>query len=299
MNVAEQRYTLRGTLKLDEPMAKHTSWRVGGPADHYYQPADIDDLALYLSGLPDDEPVFWFGLGSNLLVRDGGIRGTVIAPSGRLKGLTVLDSTLVRAEVGVSSAKVARFAADNNFTGCEFLAGIPGTVGGALAMNAGAFGGETWEVVKAVETINHRGEVRLRDKSEFDIAYRSVRGLDKEWFVAAHFKLNEGVADETRAQIKHLLAKRNASQPVQTANAGSVFKNPENDYAARLIDSAGLKGTCIGKACVSDVHANFIVNTGGAIAADIERLIEKIKDEVQRQHGVTLKREVRIVGDAL
>lgn len=299
MNVAEQRYTLRGTLKLDEPMAKHTSWRVGGPADHYYQPADIDDLALYLSGLPDDEPVFWFGLGSNLLVRDGGIRGTVIAPSGRLKGLTVLDSTLVRAEVGVSSAKVARFAADNNFTGCEFLAGIPGTVGGALAMNAGAFGGETWEVVKAVETINHRGEVRLRDKSEFDIAYRSVRGLDKEWFVAAHFKLNEGVADETRAQIKHLLAKRNASQPVQTANAGSVFKNPENDYAARLIDSAGLKGTCIGKACVSDVHANFIVNTGGAIAADIERLIEKIKDEVQRQHGITLQREVRIVGDAL
>lgn len=299
MNVAEQRYTLRGTLKLDEPMAKHTSWRVGGPADHYYQPADIDDLALYLSGLPDDEPVFWFGLGSNLLVRDGGIRGTVIAPSGRLKGLTVLDSTLVRAEVGVSSAKVARFAADNNFTGCEFLAGIPGTVGGALAMNAGAFGGETWEVVKAVETINHRGEVRLRDKSEFDIAYRSVRGLDKEWFVAAHFKLNEGVADETRAQIKHLLAKRNASQPVQTANAGSVFKNPENDYAARLIDSAGLKGTCIGKACVSDVHANFIVNTGGAIAADIERLIEKIRDEVQRQHGITLQREVRIVGDAL
>ncbi len=299
MNVAEQRYTLRGTLKLDEPMAKHTSWRVGGPADHYYQPADIDDLALYLSGLPDDEPVYWFGLGSNLLVRDGGIRGTVIAPSGRLKGLTVLDSMLVRAEVGVSSAKVARFAADNNFTGCEFLAGIPGTVGGALAMNAGAFGGETWEVVRAVETINHRGEVRLRDKSEFDIAYRSVRGLDKEWFVAAHFKLNEGVADETRAQIKHLLAKRNASQPVQTANAGSVFKNPENDYAARLIDSAGLKGTCIGKACVSDVHANFIVNTGGAIAADIERLIEKIKDEVQHQHGVTLQREVRIVGDAL
>lgn len=299
MNVAENRYTLRGTLKLDEPMAKHTSWRVGGPADHYYQPADIDDLALYLSGLPDDEPVYWFGLGSNLLVRDGGIRGTVIAPSGRLKGLTVLDTMLVRAEVGVSSAKVARFAADNNFTGCEFLAGIPGTVGGALAMNAGAFGGETWEVVKAVETIDHRGEVRLRDKSEFDIAYRSVRGLGKEWFVAAHFKLNEGVADQTRAQIKNLLAKRNASQPVQTANAGSVFKNPENDYAARLIDSAGLKGTCIGKACVSDVHANFIVNTGGAIAADIERLIEKIRDEVQRQHGITLQREVRIVGDAL
>lgn len=299
MNVAEQLDTMRGTLKTNEPMAKHTSWRVGGPADRYYQPADIDDLALYLGQLPEDEPVFWVGLGSNLLVRDGGIRGTVIAPSGLLKGLTVLDHTVVRAEVGVASAKVARFAADNNLTGCEFLAGIPGTVGGALAMNAGAFGGETWEVVQAVETINRRGELHIRDKSEFSIAYRSVKGLDDEWFVAAHFKLEQGVSHEARVKIKQLLAKRGASQPMQTANAGSVFKNPANDHAARLIDSCGLKGTCIGSACVSDIHANFIINTGGAVAADIESLIEKIRNDVLQKCDVELEREVRIVGEPL
>lgn len=299
MNVAEQRYTLRGTLKTDEPMSKHTSWRVGGPADRYYQPADIDDLAAFLSQLPGDEPVFWVGLGSNLLVRDGGIRGTVIAPSGLLKGLTVLDPTLVRAEVGIASAKVARFAADNNLTGCEFLAGIPGTIGGALAMNAGAFGGETWEVVQAVETIDRHGEIHIRDKSEFNIAYRSVKWVDGEWFVAAHFKLEQGASDEARVKIKQLLAKRGASQPMQTANAGSVFKNPANDHAARLIESCGLKGTCIGNACVSDIHANFIINTGGAKAEDIESLIEKINSEVRQQHGVELEREVHIVGEPL
>ncbi len=299
MNVAEQLYTLRGTLKTNESMAKHTSWRVGGSADQYYQPADIDDLATYLSQLPQDEPVFWVGLGSNLLVRDGGIRGTVIAPTGQLKGLSVLDHTLVRAEVGIASAKVARFAADNNLTGCEFLAGIPGTVGGALAMNAGAFGGETWEVVQAVETIDRRGKLHVREKSEFRIAYRSVKGVDDEWFVAAHFKLDQGAGDAARAKIKQLLAKRGASQPMQTANAGSVFKNPADDHAARLIDGCGLKGSYVGKACVSDIHANFIINTGGATAADIEVLIEKIRSEVQEKHGVELEREVRIVGEPL
>lgn len=299
MNVAEKHVTLRGTLKFDEPMSKHTSWRVGGPADRYYQPADIDDLASYLSQLPSDESVLWVGLGSNLLVRDGGIRGTVIAASGRLKGLSVLDHNRVRAEVGVASAKVARFAADNNLTGCGFLAGIPGTVGGALAMNAGAFGGETWEVVQAVETIDRQGEVHVREKSEFEIAYRSVKGLNQEWFVAAHFMLNQGVGEQARAEIKRLLAKRGASQPMQTANAGSVFKNPVNDHAARLVDSAGLKETCVGKACVSGVHANFIINTGGAKAADIESLIEKVKNEVRQKHDVELEREVRIVGEDL
>jgi len=299
MNVAEQLHTLRGSLKTNEPMAKHTSWRVGGPAERYYQPADIEDLASYLSQLPENEPVFWVGLGSNLLVRDGGIRGTVIAPTGLLKGLSVLDNTLVRAEVGVASAKVARFAADNNLTGCEFLAGIPGTVGGALAMNAGAFGGETWGVVQAVETLDRHGEIHVRAKSEFNIAYRSVKGIDDEWFVAAHFRLKQGAGDEARAKIKQLLAKRGASQPMQTANAGSVFKNPENDYAARLIESCGLKGSCIGKACVSDIHANFIINTGGATATDIETLIENIKSKVLEQCGIELEREVRIVGEPL
>ncbi len=298
MNMAAEQNTLRGTLKHDEPMSRHTSWRVGGPADHYYQPVDLEDLSLFLSQLPEEEPLHWVGLGSNLLVRDGGIRGTVIATSGMLKRLSVIEAGLIRAEAGVASAKVARYAAEHDLTGCEFLAGIPGTIGGALAMNAGAFGGETWEIVEAVETIDRHGEIRTRGKDEYTIGYRTVEAPADEWFVAGHFRLQAGDGAETRANIKQLLAKRGASQPMQTANAGSVFKNPENDHAARLIDSLGLKGSCEGKACVSEIHANFIINTGGCAAADIEQLIEKIQHEVEHRHGVRLEREVRIVGEA-
>jgi UDP-N-acetylmuramate dehydrogenase len=298
MNMAAKKNMLRGVLKHNEPMARHTSWRVGGPADRYYQPADIADLCLYLSQLPEDEPVIWVGLGSNLLVRDGGIRGTVIATTGMLKDLSLQSEDTIRAEAGVASAKVARFAAEKGLTGCEFLAGIPGSVGGALAMNAGAFGGVTWDIVASVETMDHHGTVHTRMRDEFTVGYRSVSGPENEWFIAAHFRLAKGAASDTRAEIKRLLAKRGASQPMQTANAGSVFKNPENEHAARLIDSLGLKGTCEGKACVSDVHANFIINTGGATAADIERLIEIIQSKVAREHGVQLEREVRIVGEA-
>lgn len=299
MNMAAEKNMLRGVLKHNEPMARHTSWRVGGPADSYYQPADIEDLALFLSQLPEEEPVVWVGLGSNLLVRDGGIRGTVVATTGMLKDLSLLTEDTVRAEAGVASAKVARFAAEQDLTGCEFLAGIPGSVGGALAMNAGAFGGVTWDIVASVETMDHRGVIHTRMRDEFTVGYRSVKGQENEWFIAAHFKLVKGAGSDARAEIKRLLAKRGASQPMQTANAGSVFKNPENDHAARLIDGLGLKGTCEGKACVSDVHANFIINTGGATAAEIERLIETIQSKVAREHGVELEREVRIVGEAL
>lgn len=299
MSMAAEKNMLRGILKHNEPMARHTSWRVGGPADRYYQPADIDDLSMFLAQLPENEPIIWLGLGSNLLVRDAGIRGTVIATTGMLKGMSLLSEDTVRAEAGVASAKVARFAAEHDLTGCEFLAGIPGSVGGALAMNAGAFGGVTWEIVVAAETIDHQGAVHTRERDEFTVGYRSVKGTESEWFIAAHFRLQKGVGADTRAKIKSLLAKRGASQPMQTANAGSVFKNPENDHAARLIDSLGLKGTCIGKACVSEVHANFIINTGGATAADIEELIETVQYRVARKCGVQLEREVRIAGEAL
>lgn len=299
MNVTATQNTLRGTLKHNEPMSRHTSWRVGGPADRYYQPADLGDLSHFLAQLPETEPIYWIGLGSNLLVRDGGIRGTVIATSGMLNNLSVIGSRVIRAEAGVASAKVARFAAEHDLTGCEFLAGIPGTIGGALAMNAGAFGGETWEIVEAVETIDRHGDRRTRGREEYTIGYRTVKAPVEEWFVAGHFRLQPGHGAETRANIKQLLAKRGASQPMQTANAGSVFKNPENDHAARLIDSLGMKGLCEGRACVSEVHANFIVNTGGCTAAEIEHLIERVRDTVKREHGVRLEREVRIVGEAI
>ena len=296
MMPAKSHTSLRGQLLVNEPMARHTSWRVGGPADRFYIPADLDDLAAFMKSLPPQEAVHWVGLGSNLLVRDGGVRGTVIMTSGALSALGVLREGVVRAEAGVASAKVARFCADRGMVGAEFLAGIPGTVGGALAMNAGAFGGETWKIVAAVETIDRHGERRTRQPTDYQIDYRKVIGPQNEWFVAAHFQLGAGDTARGKTLIKTLLAKRGATQPTQLPNAGSVFKNPTGDFAARLIESCGLKGACEGKACVSDLHANFIVNTGGATAADIEQLIRRVQTEVEKQQGIRLETEVRVIG---
>jgi UDP-N-acetylmuramate dehydrogenase len=288
---------LRGAFKRGEPLGKHTSWRVGGPADRFYEPADVQDLSAFLKTLPDNEPLFWVGLGSNLLVRDAGVRGTVLMLSGKLNGLERRGEHAVRAEAGVASAKLARFSVQQGLSGAEFLAGVPGTVGGALAMNAGAFGGETWSVVTAVETMDHAGRVRTRPPSDFEIAYRSVQGPAGEWFIAGHFGLTPGSEAEGQELIKSLLARRGATQPTQWPNAGSVFRNPPGDYSARLIEATGLKGFCIGGACVSELHANFIINTGGATAADIETLIETVRDKVYAVQGVKLETEVRIIGD--
>jgi len=289
---------LRGELLEQEPLARYTSWRAGGPAERLYIPADIDDLAGYLALRPADEPIYWVGLGSNLLVRDGGVRGSVIVTSGGLGQLEQVDATTVRAEAGVPGAKVARFCVEHGLTGAEFLAGIPGTVGGALAMNAGAFGGETWNIVAQVETIDHGGERRMRTADAYTVGYRSVKGPAGEWFIAAHFRLVPGSKDAGKGLIKSLLSRRGATQPTQLPNAGSVFKNPPYDHAARLIEASGLKGYCIGAACVSELHANFIVNRGGARAADIEQLIEHVRETVRMRQGVALESEVRIIGEA-
>lgn len=299
MMPAKTHANLRGRLLVNEPMSRHTSWRVGGPADRLYIPADLDDLATFMKSLPTQEAVHWVGLGSNLLVRDGGVRGTVVMTSGALNALGILRDNVVRAEAGVASAKVARFCAERGLVGAEFLAGIPGTVGGALAMNAGAFGGETWKIVAAVETIDRHGARHTRQPAEYQIDYRKVAGPRDEWFVAAHFRLNAGETAQGKTLIKTLLAKRGATQPTQLPNAGSVFKNPPGNFAARLIESSGLKGACEGKACVSDLHANFIVNTGGATAADIERLILRVQAEVAKRHGIRLEPEVRVIGEGL
>ena len=287
----------RGTLLRDEPMSRHTSWRVGGLADCVYLPADLDDLSEFLASLPKDEPITWVGLGSNLLVRDGGVRGTVIMTSGTLGELSLQGDGTVRAEAGVACAKIARFSVQQGLQGGEFLAGIPGTVGGALAMNAGCHGSETWQFVTAVETVDRSGERRVRALKDFTVAYRKVSGPAGEWFAAGHFRFRPGQAVEGRGVIKQLLAKRGASQPTQLPNAGSVFKNPAGDFAARLIEASGLKGVCEGRACVSEMHANFIVNTGDARAADIEKLIARVQAEVEMQQGVRLETEVRVIGE--
>ncbi len=297
MTTVASTVSLRGKLLQREPMSRHTSWRVGGPADYFYIPADIQDLALFLKTLPSHQSIYWVGLGSNLLVRDGGIRGTLIATSGALIDLRKIGDTGVRVEVGVASAKVARFTVEQGLSGAQFFCGIPGTIGGALAMNAGAFGGETWDIVDTVETIDRHGQLRMRERGDYDIGYRRVEGPADEWFVAAHLHLRKGDVADGKARIRSLLARRGQTQPTQMANAGSVFKNPPGDYAARLIEASGLKGTCEGGACVSELHANFIVNRGTATAADIERLIERVREHVQRVQGVTLELEVHIVGE--
>jgi len=288
----------RGKLLYDEPMARHTSWRAGGPADLYFVPADLDDLVDFLRGRREkDWPVTWLGLGSNTLVRDGGIRGIVIATHKALDEIEIRDDRTVYAQVGVPCAKIARLTAKAGLSRGEFFAGIPGTLGGALAMNAGAYGHTTWEVVHGVETVDPQGAFHRRRAVDFEIGYRSVRSPREEWFVSAVLALKAGDAQESQARIREFLSKRAATQPIQMPNAGSVFVNPPNDHAARLIETAGLKRTCVGGACVSDKHANFIVNQGGASAADIEALIEQVVERVEAVHGVRLHREVRIIGE--
>jgi UDP-N-acetylenolpyruvoylglucosamine reductase len=314
---------LRGTLSRDVPMRKHTSWRTGGAAERMYQPADLEDLLAFLRGLPADEPLYAVGLGSNLLVRDGGLRGTVLLLHGTLSGLHLELDGSVYAEAGVPGAKLARFAALHNLQGAEFFAGIPGTLGGMLAMNAGCYGSETWEKVLRVQTVDRRGEVHVRTAAEYEIGYRHVvrtgdRGSrigelgaraastqstipdpqSSEFFVAAWLQFPRGDGDSVRQDIKALLARRIASQPLNMPNAGSVFRNPQGDHAARLIEQCGLKGRRIGGAQVSEKHANFIVNTGAATAADIENLIREVQAAVQQQTGIKLHPEVQIIGEA-
>ncbi|MFM8341598.1 MAG: UDP-N-acetylmuramate dehydrogenase [Methylomonas sp.] len=290
-------HAYKGTLLNNEPLAKYTSWRVGGPAQRMYIPENKVDLIAFVAGLPEGEPLYWIGLGSNLLVRDGGIRGTVINTRSRLKEMRLIDSNRVYVEAGVPCAHVARFCSDLGLTGAEFLAGIPGTMGGALKMNAGAFGGETWQIVDQLEMLNPQGEVVKRNKHEFEVAYRSVKGIDNEWFLAAELKLSKGDSQVSQLQIKALLEKRNTSQPTNKPTCGSVFKNPPGDYAARLIEACGLKGYRIGGAVVSEKHANFIENQGNATSVDIETLIQHIQTQVQQQFGISLQTEVCRIGE--
>ncbi len=306
MDMAELRHiaSAAGELRIAESMRRHTSWRAGGVAERAYFPTGLEDLAAFLRTLDTHEPVHFVGLGSNLLVRDGGIEGTVVFTHGALRAVHVEahadGTTLLYAEAGVASPKVARFACTHGLRGAEFLAGIPGTLGGALAMNAGCYGSETWDVVENVVTLSRDGVLRTRAPGEYEVGYRHVAlrepGLREEYFVAARLRLLPGDGEEGRRLIKELLQKRIASQPLDQPNAGSVFRNPPDDHAARLIESCGLKGYTIGGAQVSPKHANFIVNLGAASARDIERLIAHVQDEVQTRCGVRLECEVRIVG---
>jgi UDP-N-acetylmuramate dehydrogenase len=316
--LSPQSAELRGELRLEVAMSRHTSWRAGGVAQQLYQPADLADLCVFLRSLPDLMPLMAIGLGSNLLVRDGGLRGTVLLMHGALRELTLQQDGLIYAGAGVPGAKLARFAALHDLQGAEFFAGIPGTVGGMLAMNAGCYGSETWAHVVRVQVVTRSGELVERTPQEYEIGYRSVVKCETgkvkrdgvatihlspftfhqdEFFAGAWFSFAPGDGEQSRQEIKALLAKRIRSQPLNQPNAGSVFRNPPNDHAARLIEQCGLKGMRIGGAQVSEKHANFIVNAGAATAADIENLINKVHAIVAEKTGVDLHTEVKIIGE--
>ena len=287
-----------GRVLWREPMSRHTSWHVGGPADVWFTPQDVEDLSRFLRALPAQVPVTWVGLGSNLLVRDGGIRGVVISVHGILNALERIGTDRVRAEAGVACARLGRQCAKWQLGPADFFAGIPGTVGGALAMNAGAWGGETWPRVAEVETIDRGGARHRRNVSEYRYGYRSVTPpVAGEWFIAGTFRF-EARPDASTDSIKKLLEKRHAAQPIGAWSCGSVFTNPPGGHAADLIERAGLKGHRIGGAAVSDKHANFIINEGHATAADLEALVRHVQVTVERVHGVQLRPEVRVIGEA-
>jgi UDP-N-acetylmuramate dehydrogenase len=283
-------------VKRDEPMSKHTSWHVGGPADLFFSPLDATDVSGFLQGLKPGTPVMWIGLGSNLLVRDGGVRGAVIETHGIFDELERRSDNDVWCGSGVACAKLAKQCIKWGLGPAEFFAGIPGTLGGALAMNAGAFGGETWRHVVSVATIDRNGVRHDRPASDYTVGYRHVAGPKDEWFLGAllRFEQRPGVSND---DIRQLLARRKATQPIQEWSCGSVFTNPPGDHAARLIEACGLKGFRIGGARVSEMHANFIVNDGTASANDIESLIRHVQRTVEQKQGVRLNTEVRIVGE--
>ena len=295
--MADTGLELRGELRRDEPLARHTTWRVGGPARRLYRPADAEDLAAFLRQLDPGEPLLWLGLGSNVLVPDSGFPGTVIQSQGCLTRMERRGETGLFAESGVACAKLARFAARENLVGAEFLAGIPGTLGGALAMNAGAWGGETWARIAGVRTIDRCGRIRERHPTDYTVGYREVEGPAGEWFLDAVLELEPGDGKAGLERIRDLLDQRARTQPTGLPSCGSVFRNPPGDHAARLIESIGLKGYRLGGAQVSEKHANFIINTGTASALDIARLIELVHGQVEQRTGAGLVTEVCILGE--
>jgi UDP-N-acetylmuramate dehydrogenase len=326
LNQAVQSGQLLGLLKNNESMSRYTTWRIGGNAECIYQPETVADLQMILKMISDETPVYWIGLGSNLLIRDGGLKGLVINTNGVLNNISIdclkqeankqtaqvnenknnenKRYCWITAQAGLACAIFSRKAANEGISGAEFLSGIPGTIGGALAMNAGAFGGETWRYVESVEMINHEGDIIRRTADEFEIQYRHIelkQKKEQEWFLSGTFRFEkdeQGLA-KNKQEIKRLLARRAETQPTKQANAGSVFKNPDNDYAARLIESCGMKGESINDAQISEKHANFIINKGNARASDVEALIKKIKKTVMENCNVALETEVHIIGEPM
>ena len=313
-NGQDEKLSVKGEMRYQEPMRHHTSWHTGGHAQRAYIPFDLPDLSRFLRGHSAAEPITVIGLGSNVLVRDGGLRGTVILLHRALNGMRMSVAPngggVIYVEAGVAAPNVAKFAARHRLDGAEFLAGIPGTIGGAVATNAGCYGAEIWDFIVSVTTLDRMGRLRERMPDEYDISYRRAKPKFiatasvsrtppevEEWFIAAHLAFTAGDTESSERKMKELLNRRLKTQPLDQPNAGAVFRNPLGHHAAALIEACGLKGLTIGGAQVSTMHANFIVNLGTASAADIEHLIAKVQRVVKERQGVELTCEICIIGE--
>ena len=289
----------KNTIHHDIELQDFNSWKVGGRAEQFLICDEKEILASLMRRKKIKLPITFVGLGSNLLVRDGGIKGTVIVMHGGLRKIND-DEGLIYSEAGVSCSKLSKFSAKKGLADSAFFSGIPGTIGGALAMNAGCYGSETWDYVSKVLVINLNGDQVERNKSDFDISYRQVINKNKdEFFLAAWFKFPKGNKEQSEKRIKELLAHRKETQPLNWPTAGSTFRNPKGNFAARLIEDCGLKGYKIGGAQVSEKHANFIINLGNASALDIEKVITYIQKVVFEQKKIQLLREIRIIGEKI
>ncbi|MFT3987098.1 UDP-N-acetylmuramate dehydrogenase [Aestuariivirga sp.] len=288
--------TVRGRLEANAPLADLTWFRVGGPAEVLFAPADEDDLAAFLSATPKDVPVYVIGVGSNLLVRDGGVPGVVIRLGRGFADVTVEEGHRVRAGTAALDVRVARTAAEAGIDALTFLRGIPGTIGGALRMNGGAYGGETRDILVEARAVDRSGTRHVLSNADMHYSYRHSGAADDLVFTEALFQGKPGGKAAIQAAMDKITESREATQPIKSRTGGSTFKNPPGHKSWQLIDKAGLRGFAIGPARISDLHCNFLINEGGATAAQIEELGETARARVLETSGVTLEWEIKRIG---
>ena len=296
-NIKNIQKILRGRLRENVSLKEYNTWKVGGKAEYFYEPFNLEDLRLFLE-LLENTPIILLGNGSNVLIRDGGIDGCVICLKKTLNNYSYKNGEYIF-EAGLSCMKMAQITSRENYTGLEFLCGIPGSLGGALAMNAGCYGGNIWDHVLTVSLINNNGEIIKKNKNDFIVSYRNTNLEENNFFISAVFKLKKNKLENSLEKIKELLKDRRSKQPTGLLSCGSVFKNPHNMYAAKIIESIGLKGYKIGGAYISEKHANFIISDKLTKSSDIEKLINFTKKEVFKKKDVVLETEVKFIGNQL
>ena len=295
-NITPRLPQVRGRLRENVAMADYTWFRVGGPADVMFSPADEDDLAHFLKHLPEDIPVYVFGVGSNLLVRDGGVEGVVIRLGRAFGTVTVEDSYRIRTGTAVPDVHVAKVALDAGIKGLTFLRGIPGTIGGALRMNGGAYERETKDVLIEARAVDRLGNIHVLSVDDLNYSYRHCDAPEDYIFTQALLQGEKGDKGEIEKAMQAVTETRENAQPVRARTGGSTFKNPPGEKAWQLIDAAGMRGFEIGGAQVSEKHCNFLINTGTASADDIENLGELVRIRVKENSGVELSWEIKRVG---